>query len=77
MLNGLGGFTKIEKCGSKLDMVFSSKCAYIKLRSFLIDRTFDNFDHPMVCTELETNKMGKRIFVKVERTASIFIGLSS
>ncbi len=52
--NPAGGFTWVrDKCGSRLDMIFSSKCNFVKPKSSCIDWTFDDSDHAMVCTELE------------------------
>ena len=60
-LNPVGGFTWVrDKCGSRLDMIFSSKCDFVKLKSSCIDWTFDNSDHAMVYTELEIVEITKR-----------------
>jgi exonuclease III len=60
-INPTGGFTWVrDKCGSRLDMIFSSKCDFVKLKSSCIDWTFDDSDHAMVCTELEIVEISKR-----------------
>ena len=60
-LNPTGGFTWVrDKCGSRLDMIFSSKCDFVKLKSSRIDWTFDDSDHAMVCSELEIIEVTKR-----------------
>ena len=57
----MGGFTWVrDKCGSRLDMIFSTKCDFVKLKSSCIDWTFDNSDHAMVYTELEIVEITKR-----------------
>jgi exonuclease III/uncharacterized protein YlzI (FlbEa/FlbD family) len=60
-LNPTGGFTWVrDKCGSRLDMIFSSKCDFVKIKSSRIDWSFDDSDHAMVCTELEIVEITKR-----------------
>jgi exonuclease III len=60
-LNPTGGFTWVrDKCGSRLDMIFSSKCDFAKIKSSSIDWTFDDSDHAMVHTELELIEISKR-----------------
>ena len=59
--NPTGGFTWVrDKCGSRLDMIFSSKCDFVKIKSSSIDWTFDDSDHAMVHTELELIEITKR-----------------
>jgi len=41
------------KKGATLDMIFSSKCNFVKSKSSFINLTFDDSDHAMVFTELE------------------------
>jgi len=60
-VNPSGGFTWVrDKCGSRLDMIFSAKCDFVKIKQSSIDWTFDDSDHAMVLTELEILECTKR-----------------